>query len=112
MYSIEMLPEAIKFIDALEKKMKAKALKTIDLLKEFVPYLRAPHSKKIKNVKNLFELRVQQGNNIARVFYFHYQSKFYLLTSGFIKKKNKTDMKEIEKAEKIMKLYLEEKGNA
>ena len=48
MYSIEMLPEAIKFIDALEKKMKAKALKTIDLLKEFVPYLRAPHSKKLK----------------------------------------------------------------
>jgi phage-related protein len=57
-------------------------------------------------------LRVQQGNNIARVFYFHYQSNFYLLTSGFIKKKNKTDMKEIEKAEKIMKLFLGEKGNA
>lgn len=33
MYSIEMLPEAIKFIGTLEKKMKAKALKTIDLLK-------------------------------------------------------------------------------
>jgi hypothetical protein len=28
--------------------MKAKVLKTIDLLKEFGPYLRAPHSKKLK----------------------------------------------------------------
>lgn len=112
MYSIEMLPEAIRFIDTLEKKMKAKALKTIDLLKEFGPYLREPHTKKIKNVKKLFELRIQQGNNIARIFYFHYKNKIYLLTSGFIKKKNKTDINEIEKAENIMKLYLEEKKNA
>ncbi|GHU95861.1 hypothetical protein FACS189479_09530 [Spirochaetia bacterium] len=38
----------------------------------FGPVLTLPLSRKIVETEDLYELRVQQGNNICRLFYFYY----------------------------------------
>ena len=57
-----------EFLDSLEPKMHAKALRTIDLLEANGPLLRDPHSGPMGD--GIFELRTKQGSNITRVFYF------------------------------------------
>lgn len=56
------------FLDSLEPKMHAKALRTIDLLEANGPLLRDPHSGPMGD--GIFELRTKQGSNITRVCYF------------------------------------------
>ena len=68
MYTVELLLEAKKIIKNLDLKLKAKVFKTIELLEEFGPFLHEPHAKKIQGIKYLYELRIQQGNNIGRIF--------------------------------------------
>jgi phage-related protein len=51
---------------------------------------------------------VKQGSNICRLFYFHHKGTVYIVTSGFIKKENKTSKKELVKAEKIMNKFMED----
>lgn len=107
-YEVELLKPAKEFYLSLETKMKAKALRTIKLLQEFGPYLSEPHSKNITGIKHLNELRVKQGSNICRFFYFHAKDKIYVATSGYIKKDRKTSKKELKKAIEIMNKYMEE----
>lgn len=97
-----------KFLSDLEKtdnKMLAKIMREISLLKQNGNELREPHTKPLK--KGLFELRVKQGNNISRIIYFFFVDRKIILTNGFIKKTQKTPIKEIEIAEKYKKDYLQ-----
>ena len=105
LYEVILLQPAVDFLKEVDVKLRARAFRTIELLKEFGPFLKEPHSKKIAGVKGLFELRVQQGNNICRLFYFHKGNRIFVITSGFIKKSMKTERTEIEKAVKIMEQY-------
>lgn len=104
-YNIQLLESAEIFLVKLENKIKAKAFRTIELLKEFGPELREPFSKKITGFNGLFELRVKQGSNICRFFYFFEKDKIIIITSGFIKKDQKTDRDQLEKAKKLMNQY-------
>jgi len=70
--------------------------------------LAEPHSKKIKGYKSLYELRVKQGSDICRFFYFHQKGKIYIITSGYIKKDKKTSKSELLTADNIKKQFLEE----
>ncbi|EOQ98307.1 Gp49-like PF05973 family protein [Leptospira wolbachii serovar Codice str. CDC] len=97
------------FLLKLENKIKAKAFRTIELLKEFGPELREPFSKKIAGFNGLFELRIKQGSNICRFFYFFEREKIIIITSGFIKKDQKTNRDQLDKAKKLMNQY---KGEA
>ena len=106
MYEIILLESATEFIDQVDTKMKAKILRTIDLLEELGPFLPQPHSKKLSG-HDLHELRVKQGSDIVRMFYFHEKGKIYVITSGYSKKTNKTSQKEIDKALKLKSLYQE-----
>jgi phage-related protein len=81
------------------------------LVVSFGPVLTLPHSRKIGGTKDLYELRVQQGHNICRLFYFYHDERIYIVLSGFIKKQQKTDPKEIEKALAIRRKYVEDKTN-
>lgn len=107
-YEVRVLTSATDFLETLEVKLKAKTYRSIKLLQEFGPFLSEPHSKKIKGFKSLYELRVKQGSNICRLFYFHHKGKVYVVTSGFIKKENKTNKNELVKAEKIMNKFMED----
>ena len=104
-FEVELTEKAVAFILSLSVKMQAKIQRTIDLLVEFGYTLPEPHSKKVSGTKFLHELRVKHGSDICRLFYFHYKDKIYIITSGYIKKSQKTDKKEIEKAIKIMNLF-------
>ena len=104
-YKVEIIKEAADFILSLPIKMQAKIQRTINLLKEFGYSLPAPHSKKIKNTDKLYELRIKSGSDICRLFYFHLQDKIYVITSGYIKKSNKLDKKEINRAIYLMKIF-------
>ncbi len=109
-YYVIVLGPAKNFLADLELKLRAKSYRTIKLLEEFGPSLTLPHSRKIIGTDSLYELRIQQSTNICRLFYFYHKEKIYVVLSGFVKKKDKTDKAEIDKALNIMKLYLEEEN--
>ncbi len=63
----------------------------------------------IQNSSGLYEIRVESGGNIFRVFCFFDKGKLIILINGFRKKSQKTPKNEIDKAEKIKKRYFNEK---
>ncbi len=102
------LEQAASFMKSLDIKMRMKAKFVLDLLRVKGNFLTEPYSKNITGYKNLKELRIKQGSNICRLFYFHSKSKVYVVTSGFIKKSQKIKPAELNKAIKLMNEYLEE----
>lgn len=97
----------LDFLYSLPPKLRAKAFRDIELLKELGSELQKPYVKGIKGKKNrgLYELRIKFSNDIARIFYFTYYNNRYVLLHGFIKKTMKTPEKEIEQARKYMEDY-------
>jgi phage-related protein len=91
------------FLGSLEPKMKVKALREIQLLKECGNELREPYSKHLQD--GIYELRIKQGSNISRIFYFFFVGKTIVMTNGFIKKTQKTPQLELEKAIKYKDDY-------
>ena len=65
--------------------------------------------KSIEGKKGLFEIRVEFGGDIFRVFCCFDEGSLVILFNGFQKKTQKTPSGEIEKAEKLMKEYFESK---
>lgn len=65
--------------------------------------------KTIKTVKGLYEIRIEYAGNIFRVFCCFDEGELIILFNGFQKKTQKTPTNEIEKAEKLMKEYFNEK---
>jgi phage-related protein len=57
----------------------------------------------------IFEVRVEVGSDIFRVFSFFDKGKIVVLVNGFQKKTQKTPKSEIKMAEKLKKEYLENK---
>ncbi len=90
------------------KKVKDKIIWTFDLIEE-VPRVPETYLKHIENTDGLFEIRVQQGSNIFRIFCFFDAGKLVVLANGFQKKTQKTPKQEIEKALKIKEEYENEK---
>lgn len=97
-----------EFLFSLSAKLRAKAFRDIELLKQYGCELKEPYVKPIKGKKNkgLYELRIKYGNDIARIFYFTYFNNKYILLHGFIKKTLTTPPREIEKALSYMEDYI------
>ena len=92
------------FLYSLEPKLRAKAFRDIELLRNLGNELREPYVKPLKgdDNKGIYELRIKFSNDIARIFYFTYCNNKYILLHGFIKKSMKTPQKEIERARRYM----------
>ncbi|MFD2515395.1 type II toxin-antitoxin system RelE/ParE family toxin [Pontibacter locisalis] len=84
--------------------MKDKIIWTLGLIEELE---RVPETylKHLENTDGLFEIRVQQGSDIFRIFCFFNEGKLVVLANGFQKKTQKTPKKEIERALKIKGEY-------
>jgi phage-related protein len=97
-----------EFFVKQREKVKAKIIWTLELLEELE---RVPETylKHLENTDGLYEIRVQQGSDIFRIFCFFDQGQIIILTNGFQKKTQKTPKKEIEKAIKIKTEYENEK---
>ena len=65
--------------------------------------------KHLENTVGLYEIRVQSGTNIFRIFCFFDNNNIVVVGHGFQKKTQKTPPKEIERAEQIKIEYYEEK---
>ena len=73
-------------------KVKAKIIWTFDLIEELQ---RVPETylKHLENTDGLFEIRVQQGSDIFRIFCFFDQGQLVVLVNGFQKKTQKDPQK-------------------
>lgn len=57
----------------------------------------------------IFEVRVEVGSDIYRVFSFFDKGQLIILLNGFKKKSQKTPKNELELAERLKKQYFDEK---
>lgn len=105
---MRILAPANEFIDSLPGKMQSKIYRTIDLLREFGYTLPEPYSKVLKGTPGLKELRVKLATDICRLFYFHHKEKVYVVMSGYVKKRNETDKREVDRALRLMNEVLRE----
>ncbi len=93
------------FLDGLDQKMRAKMVRTIELLEKNGPDLRNPYSEYLED--GIFELRAKVGSDISRELYFFFYDKKAILTNGFLKKSQKTPRKQLELAKKYKRDYEE-----
>lgn len=98
----------LDFFQRQKPKVKEKILWTFMII-ETVEKIPTEYFKHMEGTDGLFEIRVQFGNDIFRVFCFFDEGKLVVLTNGFQKKTQKTPKKEIEKALKIKNEYNNEK---
>lgn len=89
-------------------KVKEKIIWTFNLIEDVVK-VPETYLKHLENTDGLYEIRVQQGNDIFRIFCFFDKGQLVVLANGFQKKTQKTPKQEIEKALKIKKEYESEK---
>ena len=89
-------------------KVKEKIIWTLELIEE-LPRVPETYLKHLEGTDALYEIRVQQGSDIFRIFCFFDKGQLVVLMNGFQKKDQKTPKKEIEKALKIKDEYEAEK---
>jgi phage-related protein len=85
-------------------KVRDKIIWTLELIED-IQKIPETYLKHMENTDGLYEIRVQQGSDIFRIFCFFDHGQLVILMNGFQKKSQKTPKKEIEKALKIKEEY-------
>jgi phage-related protein len=100
----------LDFFENLQPEVRKKFNWTLQLIATID---RVPEKffKHITGSSGLYEIRVEVGSDIFRVFSFFDKGKLVILLNGFQKKTAKTPKNEIELAERLKKQYFDEKGN-
>ena len=88
-------------------KVKEKIIWTFRLI-ETMQQVPEEYLKHLEGTDGLYEIRVQLGRDIYRIFCFFDEGKLIILANGFQKKTQKTPRSEIEKALKIKREYATE----
>ena len=107
-FEVELLPEAIEFLDRLDDKTREKIYYNIKKA-QFV------NDKELFKKLNeyIWEFRTLYNKKAYRLFSFwdkiEGEETFVIATHGILKKTQKTPSKEIKKAEEIRKQYFENK---
>lgn len=96
------------FLRSLSPKIRQKVSNIFDII-ETVEIVPSRHLRHIEGTDGLYEIRVQFGSDILRVFCFFDTGKLVILLTGFIKKTQKTPKREIDRAVRLMKEYYKEK---
>ena len=98
------------FLDFYEKQtdnVQAKIEWTLNLIR-VTKQVPEKYFKHIEGTKGLYEIRVEVGTNIYRIFSFFDKGNLVVLGNAFQKKTQKTPKQELEKALKIMEEYQNE----
>ena len=98
------------FLDSLSGKQAQKVVWVLRLIEE-LPKVPSQYFKKLVDTDDLWEIRIQFGNNIFRLLGFFDGGQLVVLTNGFAKKTQKTPVREIEIAERRKQDYLSRKRN-
>lgn len=96
------------FLTKQVQKVREKVVWTFLLIEE-VQQVPETYLKHLEGTNGLYEIRIQQGSDIFRIFCFFDEGKLVVLANGFQKKTQKTPRQEITKALKIMEEYYEDK---
>jgi phage-related protein len=98
----------LNFFEDLKPEVKKKFNWTLQLIAtlERIP---EKYFKHISGTTGLYEIRVEVGSDIYRVFSFFDKGQLVVLVNGFQKKTQKTPANELELAEKLKKQYFDEK---
>ena len=97
-----------EFYDSQPEKVQKKIIWTLKILED-LDRIPENYLKFIKNSSGLYEIRVQVGSNIFRIFCFFDRENIVVIGHGFQKKTQKTPQQEIERAENIKKEYYDGK---
>ena len=89
-------------------KVRTKIIKVLDIIEQ-IDHIPSTYLKYIEGTEGLFEIRVQFGDNIFRIFCFFDGDRLVVLLTGFQKKTQKTPCRDIERAMHLMKNYYREK---
>ena len=65
----------------------------------------------LQGTDGLYEVRIEVGSDIFRIFCFFDKGQLIILINGFQKKSQKTPLQEQERAEKLKKQYFDEQEN-
>lgn len=100
-----------EFRKSLDRETLKKLYQVITLIMmvEVVP---SRFLKAIEGRKGLYEIRVENGGNIYRVFCCFDEGNLVILFNGFQKKTQKTPSSQLDKAESLMIKYFEQKKQA
>ena len=98
------------FFKQQSRKVQDKIIKVLDIL-ETVERVPITYLKYVEGTNGLFEIRVQLGSDIFRIFCCFDGNKLVVLFSGFQKKNQKTPSKKIDRALRIMNEYYNDKNN-
>lgn len=85
-----------EFFVKQKEKVQQKIVWTIDLIED-LDRIPETYLKYIENTDGLYEIRIQQGNDIFRIFCFFDEGKLVVLANGFQKKTQKHQRKKLKK---------------
>lgn len=92
------------FYNKQRQKVKDKIIWTFKII-ETLQQIPTEYLKHLEGTDGLYEIRVQAGSDIFRIFCFFDEGRLIVLANGFQKKSQKTPKKEIDKALKIKEEY-------
>lgn len=98
-----------EYFDSLTNKQFEKISFVLDLI-ESIDIVPRKYFKKLKNTDNIWEVRVQHGNNIFRILGFFDGKELVILNHAFTKKSQKIPKKEITTTEKRKLHYFKQKA--
>ncbi len=100
----------LEFYNSLKPSVKKKFNWTLQLIAT-IDKVPEKYFKHITGSTGLYEVRVEVGSDIFRVFSFFDKGNLIILANGFQKKTQKTPKGEIELAEKLKREYFDGKEN-
>jgi phage-related protein len=97
----------LEFYENQPDNVQRKIEWTLNLIR-LTPQVPEKYFKHLEGTKGLYEIGVEVGSNIYRIFSFFDKGNFVVLGNAFQKKTQKTPKQELEKAIKIMVEYQNE----
>ena len=99
------------FFAQQDRKVQDKIIKILDIIEQLerVPESYLKYLSETDGTDGLYEIRVQLGRRIFRIFCFFDGERVVILLCGFQKKTQKTPSSEIRKAQRLKKEYFDDK---
>ena len=95
-----------EFRKSLDRETLKKLYQVLSLIM-YVKVIPVKFLKAIEGRKGLYEIRLEQGKSIYRVFCCFDEGNLVILFNGFQKKTQKTPKEQLDKAETLMSKYFE-----
>lgn len=99
----------LDFFETLKPEVQRKFNWTLQLISR-IERIPEKFFKHITDSSDLYEIRIEYGSDIYRVFSFFDKSRLVILLNCYQKKSQKIPRKELELAQKLKKQYLDEKS--